>query len=276
VLRLIETEHVTTWSALGNTGQRVISHPAIGRYDTSSLRNIGFGGAPTSPALQEQMRRAFPTAAANLGMGYGLSESVAVAASITGGELAERPTSTGRPMPTTEVEIRGPDNTSLPEGREGEIHVRSPYVMLEYWQDAEATAETIKPGRWLATGDIGRLDGGYLYVNSRARDLILRAAENVSPVEIENRLDAHPDVRESAVVGVDHPDLGQEVKAIVVTNEGADVDAAQLRAWCAETLSPFKVPAHWEMRRELLPRNPAGKVLKNVLTGEAENRFVEE
>lgn len=276
VLRLVQRERVTTWSALGNSGERVVSHPAIGRYDTSSLRNIGFGGAPTSPALQERIRRTFPTAAANLGMGYGLSESVAVAATITGAELAERPTSTGRPMPTSEIEIRGPDGKPLPEGVEGEIHVRSPYIMLEYWRDPAATAEAIKAGRWLATGDIGHLQDGYLYINSRARDLILRGAENVSPVEIENRLDAHPKVRESAVVGVDHPELGQEVKAIVVPRDGAAIDTKELRAWCAETLSPFKVPAHWQIRDEPLPRNPAGKVLKNVLTGEAENRFVEE
>lgn len=276
VLRLIEKERVTSWSALGNTAQLVISHPALGRYDTSSLRNIGFGGAPTSPALQQRIRESFPTAAAGLGMGYGLSESVAAATTITGEELEERPTSVGRPLPTTQIEIRDEADHALPEGAEGEIHIRSPYLMLGYWRDPEATAKVLKPGRWLASGDIGRMEEGYLYVNSRARDLILRGAENVYPVEIEQRLEAHPAVREVAVVGVEHEVLGQEVKAIVVPQPGTRVTVEELRAWCAEALAPFKVPAHWEIRTEPLPRNAAGKVLKNVLAGEARNQFVED
>jgi acyl-CoA synthetase (AMP-forming)/AMP-acid ligase II len=120
------------------------------------------------------------------------------------------------------------------------------------------------------------MQDGYLYINSRARDMILRAAENIYPVEIEHRLEAHPGVAEAAVLGVDHPELGQEVKAIVVPRDGAALDPAALARWCAETLAPYKVPAHWELRHEPLPRNPAGKVLKNVLAGESENRFVEE
>ena len=182
----------------------------------------------------------------------------------------------GRVLPTVELEIRAPDGSALPEGREGEIHARSPYLMLEYWRNPEATAKTILPGRWLATGDVGRVEESYLYINSRARDMILRAAENIYPVEIEHRLEAHPGVVEAAVVGVDHPELGQEVKAIVVRKPGASIDEAALSAWCAEKLAGFKVPAHWEIRSEPLPRNATGKVLKNVLEGAAPNTFVEE
>jgi long-chain acyl-CoA synthetase len=148
--------------------------------------------------------------------------------------------------------------------------------MLEYWRNPETTAETLLPGRWLATGDVGRLEGGYLFINSRARDMILRAAENIYPVEIEHRLEGHPDVAEAAVVGVDHPELGQEVKAIVVPRGEATLEPDALAAWCRETLASFKIPAHWEIRSEALPRNATGKVLKNVLLGEAENTFVEE
>ena len=115
---------------------------------------------------------------------------------------------------------------------------------------------------------------GRLYINSRARDMILRSAENIYPVEIEHRLDEHPSVAESAVVGVDHPELGQEVKAIVVPTDGAVVDTGELAGFVAEKLAAFKVPAHWEVRPEPLPRNAAGKVLKNVLTGEADDALV--
>jgi acyl-CoA synthetase (AMP-forming)/AMP-acid ligase II len=148
--------------------------------------------------------------------------------------------------------------------------------MLEYWRDPDATAKALLPGRWLAMGDIGCLREGRLYINSRARDLILRAAENVSPVEIEHRLDAHEGVLESAVIGVDHPELGQEVKAIVVPVKGATLDPEKLAAWCAETLSAYKVPSLWEIRSEPLPRNAAGKVLKTALGGELTATLIEE
>lgn len=277
VLRLIEQERVTIWSALGSAGPQVLAHPSLTKYDLSSMRNIGFGGAPTSPDLQRRMSEAFPNAGSNIGMGYGLSESGGMGASIGGRELAERPTSTGQAQVCHEIEIRDERGQSLPTGSDGEIFIRSPYLMVEYWRNPEETAKTIQPGRWLATGDIGRLDeSGYLYIDSRARDMILRSGENIYPVEIEHRLDAHPGVAECAVVGIDHPELGQEIKAIVVPTAGATLDTEDLATFVGETLARYKVPSAWEVRMQALPRNAAGKVLKNVLTGEAESRQVED
>jgi long-chain acyl-CoA synthetase len=269
VLRLIEQERVTSWGALGSMGPRVVDHPRFAEFDVSSVTNVGFGGAPASPDLQRRIRDAFPNAAPSVSIGYGSSESVAVIANHGGAELEARPTSTGWRTPTTQIEIRDAEGDPLPPGVEGEIHVRSPYVMLGYFRNPEATEAAITSGRWLATGDIGHLDEhGYLFINSRARDMILRAAENIYPVEIEHRLEDHPAVEEAAVVGVDHPELGQEVKAVVVLAPGASVTEQDLAAWAGETLAPFKVPSLWELRGEPLPRNAAGKVVKGVLTGE--------
>jgi acyl-CoA synthetase (AMP-forming)/AMP-acid ligase II len=276
LLQLIEKERVTAWAALGSMGPRVATHPSLEKYDRSSVENVGFGGAPTTEAVQELIRRAFPNAKSNLGIGYGSSESISTAATIRGAEYDLYPTSAGRPVATVEIEIRDSEGKPVPEGVEGEIHLRSPYVMLGYWNKPEATRETIKPGRWLATGDIGRLENGLLYINSRARDMILRNAENVYPAEIENRLEKHPAVREAAVYGVDHPEWGQEVKAVIVPEPGAKPDPAELARWCGETLAAYKVPTQWEIRAEPLPRNPSGKILKNVLAGEASSAFVEE
>jgi acyl-CoA synthetase (AMP-forming)/AMP-acid ligase II len=276
VLRLIERERVTAWSALGNMPHRVVSHPAVGKYDLSSVSNIGSGGGPTSPEIQRRLREVFPAGGRNMGIGYGLSESVTAVAVITGDELLLRPTAVGRAVPTHEIEIRDAEGRGVPEGVEGEIFIRSPYVMTEYWRKPEATHETLLPGHWLRTGDIGRFEEGFLYINSRARDMILRGGENIHPVEIEHRLEAHPDVAEAAVLGVDHEELGQEVKAVVVPREGATPDTEALAAFVGESLAAYKVPAHWEIRVEPLPRNAAGKVLKNVLAGEAENQFIEE
>jgi long-chain acyl-CoA synthetase len=255
---------------------RVVHHPDIGKYDLSSLRNVGSGGAPISRELLERMREVFPNIRSQMGMGYGLTESTALATLNAGEELERYPDSVGRPLPTIAIEIRDESGQPLPEGETGEIHTRSPLVMREYWRNPQATAEVILPGRWLRTGDVGRLEDGRLYIDSRKRDLILRGAENVYPVEIEQRLEAHPQVREAAVVGVANPELGQEVKAVVVPEEGTAPDPEELARWVGEALAYYKVPSHWEFRRESLPRNATGKVLKNVLLGEAENRFVEE
>ena len=276
VLSIIETERVTQWAGLGSMVPRVLSHPDIEKFDLSSLRNLGAGGAPTSPEVQARMRGVLSNGATGVGLGYGSSETVTAIAMIGGEDLATHPTSVGRIQPTHQVEIRDEAGRALEDGHEGEIFVRSPYNMLSYWRDDEATAHTIDPERWLATGDIGRFEDGRLYINSRARDLILRGAENVYPVEVEHRLEAHKDVVEAAVVGVDHPELGQEIKAIVVTRSGAEISGETLATWVGATLAPFKVPREWEFRSEPLPRNATGKVLKNVLVGDAENRFVDE
>ena len=268
VLRLIEEERVTTWAPLGSMAYRVVSHPDVDQYDLTSIFNLGSGGAPTSPDIQRRLREVFPRGGANLGLGYGLSESVAVISAIGGGELRQHPGSVGRINFCTEVEIRDDDGKVLPDGVEGEIHSRSPFSMLGYWRNPEATEKIFGPGRWLATGDIGHMVKGRLYINSRARDMILRAAENIYPIEIEQRLEAHPEVEEAAVVGVDHRELGQAVKAILVPRPGAQLDTNELAAWVSEKLAYFKVPAHWELRSEPLPRNAAGKILKRVLRAE--------
>ncbi|MAE96316.1 MAG: fatty acid--CoA ligase [Deltaproteobacteria bacterium] len=276
VLRLIEEERVTQWTPFGAMLHRVMEHPDLETRDLSSMQNTGFGGAPASEDVQAKARRAFPSAAGNLGIGYGSSETVAVVSQLIGAEFTAHPTSVGPLALTIQAEIRDESGNALPEGQEGEIFVRSPYTILEYWRNPEATAKTVLPQRWLATGDIGRFEEGRLYINSRARDLILRGGENIYPAEIENRLDGHPGVAEVAVVGVDHAELGQEVKAIVVPTPGAEPSEEELAAWCGETLAAFKVPSLWELRGEPLPRNAVGKVLKNVLLGEAEHSFVEE
>lgn len=276
VLRLIEREQVTGWGPMGTMFHRVAAHPELGRFDLSSLRQLGSGGAPVPPALQERMRTVFPNARAATSVGYGLTEATGMATIHFGRELEKRPTSVGRALPTVSIEIRDPEGGRLPEGAEGEICLRSPLVMKEYWGRPDATREVLAEGRWLRTGDVGRLEDGYLYVNARARDLILRGGENVHPAEIELRLEAHPDVAEAAVVGAEHEELGQEVMAIVVPKPGAFPEPEALARFVAETLAYYKVPSRWEIRPSPLPRNATGKVLKSLLLQGGENPFREE
>jgi long-chain acyl-CoA synthetase len=283
VMDLIERERVTSWGPMGTMVHRVLAHPAFGSRDLSTITHIGSGGAPLPADLFARMREAFPNARASVAIGYGLTESTALATINGGDELVARPDSVGRPLPTIGVEIRDPLGNPVPDGAEGEVYLNGPLVMREYWRRPQETAETIVAGRWLRTGDVGRVQDGFLYINSRRRDLILRGAENVYPAEIEHALEAHPAVREAAVVGVDHPELGQEVKAIVVVAPEIAGDRVcgralqeELSRWVAARLAYFKVPAHWELRSEALPRNATGKVLKNVLTSGAVNPFVED
>ncbi len=277
VLALMEGERITQFTSLGSMGHRVAAHPDLLTRDLSSVTHVGFGGAPASPAIQEKMRQAFPGASQNLGIGYGSSETVAIVASFNGKDYVEHPEATGYLAVGQEVEIRDENGAVLPRGEQGRIFVRSAWSMLEYWRNPDATAKTIGPDRFLETGDIGRVEeSGLMYINSRARDMILRNAENVYPVEIEYRLDSHPGVRECAVYGIEHDEWGQEVKAVVVPQEGRALSTDALATWCGETLASFKVPTAWEIRPAPLPRNPAGKVLKNVLQGAAANVLTDE
>src|SRR4051794_14881943 len=276
VMELIATQGITGWSYTPTMLHRILHHPRLAEYDLSGLRQGGGGGAAFSPALLERARRAIPNIRSSMGVGYGQTECAALATINAGEELVAFPESAGRPLPTVDLEIRGDDGSVLPEGEDGEILVRGPMVMPGYWRRPEATAETLLPGGWLRTGDIGRMEGGRLYLATRKRDLILRGGENVYPIEIENRLEAHPDVAEVAVIGVDDEVLGQEVKAVVVPAAGVTLDAEELRAFCAETLAYYKVPAHWEIRTESLPRNALGKVVKAALTEPDAMQFSEE
>ena len=186
--------------------------------------------------------------------------------------------SVGRPLPTVELEIRDPIGVAVPEGAEGEVCVRGPMVMPGYWRRPEATAETITPDRWLRTGDIGRMEGGRLYLSSRKRDLIFRGGENVYPVEIEKRIEDHPDVEECAVIGVDHPELGQAVKAVVVPRRGHTIDIEERARRGARPSSRItRCPSSGRCATGSLPRNAAGKIVKDVLRDAgADSGFVED
>lgn len=146
------------------------------------------------------------------------------------------------------------------DGVEGEIYLRGPLVMLGYWNNPEATAATIDETGWMATGDLGTMEDGYLRISSRRSDLILRGGENVYPAEVEDVLVEHPSVRECIVVGTEHADYGEEVCAVVVVDSDAPVTEEELAGYMTERIARYKVPSRWILRGEELPRNATGKV----------------
>ncbi|WP_431952761.1 class I adenylate-forming enzyme family protein [Nocardia lijiangensis] len=261
VLRLIERERISNWGAMPTMATRLLEAD-LSAYDVSSLAAFSLNSAPSSAALQERLRQQLPVARTALVTSYGMTECSTAATIAAPAELAAFPDTVGRPVIGVSLEIHDPMGEPVGAGVEGEIWVRSPYVMLGYWNDPEATAAAITPDRWLRTGDVGVLEEGRLRLSGRRSDLILRGGENVYPTEVEQCLDEHPEVQESAVVGVPDADLGQQVAALVVVDEGATVTEADLRAFAGERLAYYKVPAVWHLTTTPLTRNATGKVIR--------------
>jgi long-chain acyl-CoA synthetase len=266
----IEREKVTSFGGVPTIMWRIVEAPTFEQYDLSSVVRVSYGGAPAAAELVQRIHERFPKVRKTLATAYGLTESASVATSNTGDDYKTHPDSVGRPAPTVEIRVVDDAGTPVPADEPGEIWLRGPTMMLRgYWNRPDATAEAVTPDGWFRSGDIGRFDGeGFLYLVDRAKDMIIRGGENVYCVEVEEVLFEHPDVVDAAVVGVPHKVLGEEVKAVVQLKPGSATTAEDIRAHCAATLANFKVPEHVELRDEPLPRNPAGKVLKNVLRGD--------
>ncbi len=265
-MRLIQDEKINNWGAIPTMLHRLVHHPKVGDYDLSTLQSISFGGAPTAPETIERACEVLPIKP-TFANAYGLTETHGVATMNAGKALLGKKTAAGRVIPVLDVKVIDDAGDPLPPHRLGEILFSGPTITPGYWNKPEASAETVRNG-WLHTGDLGYLDeDGFLFIVDRAKDMILRGGENVYCVEIENCLADHPDIDEAAVIGVADVELGQRVKAIVRPRPGSDVDVETVQRHVAAHLASFKVPEFVEFTSEPLPRNPAGKLLKNLLRG---------
>jgi long-chain acyl-CoA synthetase len=273
-LSLIQDHKVTVWATVPTMVWRVCEHPDRHDYDTSSVRSVAFGGSPSADELQRMIRDTFPNVSSTSNA-YGLTETSSVATVISGQDARDKPTSVGPPVPTVHVKIVGDDGNEVGPGQTGEVCISGPILMAGYWNKPEATAEAIRDG-WLHTGDIGHLDDeGFLFITDRKKDMIIRGGENIYCVEIEQRLVDHPEIADAAIIGVPHPELGEEVKAVVQVEDGSELTEAEVRQWVADGLAAFKVPTYVDIWHDKLPRNASGKLLKNVLRGEGEVSFAE-
>jgi acyl-CoA synthetase (AMP-forming)/AMP-acid ligase II len=230
------------------------------------LRTISVSSAPSSPALKAAVRQALPVAGRTFGTSYGLTESSTAATVASAAELAQDPETVGRAVSTMQVEVRGDSDRALPDQTEGEICLRGPQMMLGYWRNPEATAASTADRGWYRTGDLGTMQAGRLRISSRRSDLILRGGENIYPAEVEYCIISHPAVRECAVIGVPDPDFGQAVAALVVVEPGVQLAEADLAAHVGAGIARYKVPTHWVLGHDPLPRNATGKVSRSQLT----------
>ena len=212
-LELIEQERVTIFGGVPSMVWQVLEHPDFDKFDLSSVRSIGYGGAPAAPELVRRIEAMFPGRTPS--NGYGLTETSSVTTMNNGIDYVRKPDSVGVPVPVCDLKVVDADGDDLPEGAVGELWIKGPNVVKGYWNKPEATAASFTDG-WLHSGDVARIDEeGFVYIVDRAKDMIIRGGENVYCVEVEAALFEHPAVTDAAVIGIPHHVLGEEVGAVV-------------------------------------------------------------
>ncbi|WP_432000914.1 AMP-binding protein [Streptomyces sioyaensis] len=268
-LAAIERERITDLFLLPPLLYQLMDHPDARHTDTSSLRLLTYGGCQASPARIADAVRAFGPV---LVQGYGQNEAGGISVLTQDDHDPERPDrlrSAGKVLPDVEVAIRDESGRDLPAGEHGEVCVRSDMIMQGYWKQPELTAEVLRDG-WLHTGDIGFLDDeGYLTIVDRLKDMIVVVGGHVYTTELEDLLNSHPQVLQSAVFGVRDADRMERVHAAVVRAPGSTVDAARLCAMVRTERGAMYEPARVTFV-DALPLTDAGKPDKKELRRQAE------
>ncbi|QCI68322.1 class I adenylate-forming enzyme family protein [Phreatobacter stygius] len=240
----------------------LLDHYDRSRHDLSTLTMFDYGGAAMPVEVIQRLAETFPHI--ELRQTYGMTESGPAGTVLKGEDGQAKLGSVGRPWPLTEVRVVDEAGAAVAAGTAGEIAIRSPSVMLEYYDEPVLTQKALQDG-WLLTGDIGYLDAeGFLYHVDRKKDMIIRGGHNIGSLEVEEALFRHPAIQDAAVIAVPHPKLGEDIHAFVVPRPGRTVDAGALQAFCRDKLADYKIPRRITFT-DALPRGPMGKVLKSDL-----------
>ena len=276
-VRLVEAENITTATVVPTMLSRIVDALEGGRARLPSLRNLAYGGSKVGIPLVRKAMDLLP----HVGFvnAYGLTETSSTIAVLTpedhraayqaargGGDpaVARRLGSVGRAVPGVEVQVRNDAGKVVASEITGELFVKGEQVSGRY----AGVGSVLDTEGWFATRDIAMLDSeGYLFIGGRSDDTIIRGGENVAPAEIEDVLIEHPDVREVAVVGVDDPQWGQAIVAVVVASEGCIPDPAELRAYVRDQLRGSRTPDRVVFRDEL-PTSATGKILRRQIVDE--------
>jgi acyl-CoA synthetase (AMP-forming)/AMP-acid ligase II len=261
LVRLIEAEGITHLSTVPYLCNLLLTRSTFSAAQLPTLRRVTIAGGALQPAGFQEMLRRFPGRVIPM---YGLTEASTRVTSMPPGGAAQHAGSCGKPLPGVDVAILGEDGGALPAGAVGEIAVRGPNVMSEYFRDREATEEALVGG-WLRTGDLGVVDeDGYLTIAGRRKDIIKVLGESVSALSLELAIAELTGVAEVAVIGTPDEKMGEAICAVVVRHSGSAVDARVVRRHCAETFGGSRVPSRIVFRDEL-PKSSSGKVRKDLL-----------
>jgi long-chain acyl-CoA synthetase len=268
MLRTISEHGASVAFMVPATIQKLLDTPELADADCTSLKTLYYGASPITPRL---LRRALSTLRTEFVQGFGLTECslITVLDPEAHREAESRPElllSCGKVIPGAEIRLVDPDTgIDVPEGVVGEVWVRSPAMMSGYFKRPEETSAAITSDGWLRTGDAARVDSeGFYYISDRIKDMIITGGENVYCSEVESVLAEHADVKECTVIGMPSERWGETVKAVVVSTPEGVVTDDELIAFCRERLAHYKCPTSVDFLDEL-PRNPSGKVIKNVL-----------
>ena len=262
-LEAVRRERITHAMVVPTMLARIVAEVGDADAGTPTLRSLSYGGARTPRPVLERALRVFP--AVDFVNAYGLTETASSIAVLGPADhrtaAGDRLGSVGRALPGIEIQIRGDDGTLARAGETGMVFVRGDQISGEYGGRSVLDADG-----WFGTRDLGRLDAdGYLFIEGRADDTIIRGGENIAPAEIEDVLLAHPGIVESAVVGVSDPEWGQRLVAVLV----GDGDPAEIRQWVRDRLRSSKTPDTIVFRAEL-PKTETGKLLRRAILAELE------
>ena len=262
-LKIIEEEKVSDITGVPTQTWELLSHPKKNDYDLSSLKVLGGGGGPRPAEHVKQLDEQFE---GRPGIGYGLSETNALATLGNGDEYVNHPSSTGRVVPPlTEIKILDNDWNEVAEGELGEIAIKTPASMVGYWKNDEATKECINEGGWFRTGDLGKFEGPFLYIVDRVKDMVIRGGENIACPEVEAAIYEHENVLEVCVFGVPDTRLGEIVSCCIYLKPGTNLNQEELSSFLSDKLAPFKIPAEFNFTENKIPRLASEKFDKPTL-----------
>lgn len=232
------------------------------KHSFDFVRKVAFGGSPIYQQTFQMLKQAFPNA--ELHNAYGATETTSPATLMPTSYPITKVTSVGLPVEVADIKIVDPEGRMVPPGESGELYIKGPMIIKEYWDNPAANQSSFTDGYW-HSGDLGIMDtDGYVYIRDRKKDMINRGGEKIFSIEVEDALKSHPDVVEAAVIGEPDPVFGEKVKAFVVGPKLDPNDLDGLKAHCKKTLAKFKVPEEFVLI-DSLPRNASGKILKNTL-----------
>ncbi len=260
-LQSIQDEKVTGLASVPAVIQDLLYHPEFDNYDTTSLIRVSAAGAATPAGLPEMIRQKCgePSRAA----GWGMTETLAVGATMSGAVFDLKPDSAGIVSPIVEMRFVDPQGKECDPAEGGEMEVRSVTCTPGYWGKPDANAETFDAQRWMKTGDLGRIDeDGFLHITGRIKEIVIRGGENIYPGEIEQAVYELAQVKENVVFGVPDSAMGEELVLVVHVNPGESLPEETLRAYLKERLAGYKIPKHIHFSDEPLPQNASGKLHK--------------
>ncbi len=258
-IRIVKEETITVLMGAPVMLMELLKNPSFSDEHASHLTNVSAGGAATPDALNELYQTR--TGSAMSGAGWGMTETMGSGAAFTGYYFDQRPNASGFPSPIVEFSFRDEEGQEAIPGEPGEIWVRSSAAIMGYYSGG--SDKDLPVDGWMATGDVGYIsDEGLLYICGRVKDMILRGGENVYPSEVEACLLEYPGCIEAAVVGIEHPDWGEEVGAVIRLSDEADANSEAIQAFCKERLAGYKVPVSIKFTDEPLARNALNKLLK--------------